>query len=196
MYSMRIPSRDNVIVRLSLLQRKPHRFHVVSSETPIALGFEISEKELLLQPLLDATDRARDLAGYESFSALRTLVIKQDSIADKQAVGLPVIDGVPVGGHLADRIRTARIERGMLVLRRGGCPEHFGGPGLIITNLLAALADMITQRFEQPQRTQCIHVGGVFGDVERYFDVALGSEVIHLIRTDLIQDVPERGSVS
>ena len=66
---------------------------------------------------------------------------------------------------------------------------------MIVTNLLSAFADMIAQRLQQPQRAQCIDIGGVFWDVERYLNVTLGSEVIHLIGSDLIQDMSERGSV-
>jgi hypothetical protein len=38
-------------------------------------------------------------------------MIEQDAVADEETVGLPIIDGIPVGGQFANRIRTAWIKR-------------------------------------------------------------------------------------
>jgi hypothetical protein len=63
---------------------------------------------------------------------------------------------------------------------------------LIIANLLAALANMITQGLEQPERAQSIDVGSVFRDIERHSNVALGPKVVHFIGSDPLENVPER----
>ena len=120
---MRLTGRHDIVVRLILLQHEPHCFDIIAGEAPIALGIEVAQEELLLQPFLDASGGTRDLAGHERLAAPRTLVIEQDAVADKEAVSLTIIDGVPVGGELADRVRAARIEWRLLVCGGGAAPN-------------------------------------------------------------------------
>ena len=54
---------------------------------------------------------------------------------------------------------------------------------------------MVAQRLKQTQRPECVDIGSIFGDVERYFDVALRTQVIDLIWIDLIHDVAQRRRV-
>ena len=39
------------------------------------------------------------------------LVVEQDPVAGVQALRVAVLDGHPVGEHLGDRVRAARVER-------------------------------------------------------------------------------------
>jgi hypothetical protein len=47
---------EHVIVGLGLLQHQPHAFHKVARMAPIALGVEVAEKKLALQPMGDRRD--------------------------------------------------------------------------------------------------------------------------------------------
>ena len=51
---MALAGRDDVVVRLVLLQHQPHRAHVVAGEAPVALRVEIAEMQRVGEPELDA----------------------------------------------------------------------------------------------------------------------------------------------
>ena len=72
-HRVRLAGRQHVIVGLVLLQDQPHAFDIVARMAPVALGVEIAEIKLVLQPELDRGDRARDLARDEGFAARRAL---------------------------------------------------------------------------------------------------------------------------
>jgi hypothetical protein len=71
---------------------------------PVALGLEIAEIDRILESGLDAGDAARDLARHESFAADRTLMVEQDAVRGKHAVGLAVVHRDPVAVELGDAI--------------------------------------------------------------------------------------------
>ena len=48
---------------------------------------------------------------------------------------------------------------------------------------------------EQPQRAHGDHVGRVLGHLEAHLDVALGAEVVDLVRLDRVEVADERGGV-
>src|SRR5690606_9532635 len=104
-----------VIIRLRLLQHEPHSLYVVSSKSPIALRIQISEIQLLLEPVFDAPHRARHFACDEGFAALWRLVIEQYPVADEHSVRLPVVDGVPVCCNLACCVWAAWMKWSLLV---------------------------------------------------------------------------------
>ncbi len=51
---MRLAGRQHIVVGLVLLNDKPHAFDVVPGVAPVALGIQVAEKQLVLQPVLDA----------------------------------------------------------------------------------------------------------------------------------------------
>src|ERR1019366_8009214 len=98
---------------------------------------------------LDACQPSRNFARDKSFPAPLGFVIEQNTVRDEQPVGLAVIDGVPMRGHFADCIRTARIERSSFVLRWFGSPEHFRRTRLVETYRLAGVLDVVAHRIQQ-----------------------------------------------
>ena len=62
---MRFAGGNDVIVGGLRLPHHPHGFDVVAGETPIALGVEIPQEQILLDTQLDAGCRFRDLARHE-----------------------------------------------------------------------------------------------------------------------------------
>src|SRR5438552_17743183 len=51
---MGLAGRDNVIVRLFLLEHQPDRFHIIGGVAPIAFRIQITEEELFLKSQLDS----------------------------------------------------------------------------------------------------------------------------------------------
>ncbi len=128
--------RDDIIVRLLLLQHEPHRSDVISRMAPVALGVDVAEVQLLGEPQLDPRHASRDLARDELLAAQRALVIEEDSGRRVHAEALAIIHGDPVAEELGDGIGRARIEGRLLVLDRLlDEPVHFGGGGLIEAGL-------------------------------------------------------------
>jgi len=74
-------------------------------------------------------------------------VIEENSIADKEIVRLPLVDGEPMGCHFASGVRAARVERRLFVLwwRRG--PEYLRGTGLVKSGLSHGFTCIVTKRF-------------------------------------------------
>src|SRR5207253_1274527 len=98
---------------------------------PVALGVEVTEEDLLVEAVLDACRRARDLARDERNAAARALVVEQDAARDEQAVRIAVVLAELVREHLGARVRAARRERRRLVLRRRRAAEHLARRRLI-----------------------------------------------------------------
>ena len=99
----------------------------------------------------DVRHPARDLAGYEGFSATRAFVVKQDAVTGIHAIGLAVVHRDPIGVHLGHRIRAAGVEWGCLTLRDFLYEAiELGCRGLIELGLL--FQSQKPDRIEHPQR--------------------------------------------
>src|SRR5215203_6900810 len=81
----RFARRDDVVVRLVLLEHEPHRLDVVAGKAPVPPRLEVTEIELVLQAELYPRQRARDLARHERLAPTRALVIEQDAARRVQA---------------------------------------------------------------------------------------------------------------
>jgi hypothetical protein len=84
---MRFAGRDDVIVGLFLLEHHPHGFHVVAGKAPVALGFQVAEVQLLVEPVVNARGGPGDLARDERNATPGRLVVEQDPAANEHAVG-------------------------------------------------------------------------------------------------------------
>jgi hypothetical protein len=107
-------------------------------------------------------------------------MVEQDAVADEHAVRLPIVDAGPVGIELGDGIRTARVKRSALVLRRRTGTEHLRGRRLVQPRRHAGHP----QSLEDPHGSQPGHVAGVGRQLEADLHVALGGQVIDLRRLD------------
>ncbi len=190
---MRLAGRHHEVVGLVLLEHQPHRLDVVAGEAPVALGVEVAEVELLVEPVLDARGGARDLAGHEGDPAPGGLVVEEDAAGDEHPVGLAVVLTELVGEDLGAGVGAARLERRRLALRRRCPAEHLAGRRLVEAHALveARLAD----RLQQAQRPQRHRRGGVLGDVEADADVALRAEVVDLVGLHGAQRAVQRAGV-
>src|SRR5260370_1068280 len=139
---MCFPRRDNVVVRLVLLEHGPHRFHVFFRITPIALRREVAEVELLLQPGFNACNRTSDLPRDKSFTSPGTFMVKKNSAASKNSVRLTIVNRRPMSVQLCRTVRATRIERCALRLRSLlYFAEHFRAAGLIKLRVNARLTN-------------------------------------------------------
>src|SRR4051812_31117624 len=122
-------------------------------------------------------------------------MIEEDSVADEHVVTLAVVNHVPVCGHFAHCIRAARIERGVLILRRSGCTKHLTGPCLVQPDLVSCSFRVITNCLKQPKRACSGYVGSVFGLIKRNPHMRLSCQIVNFIGTDLLDDVSDSGAV-
>jgi len=86
---------------------------------PVTLRVEVTEVQTRLLPEADVRDGTRNLARHKGAPAARALVVEENAIARKHVVGLTIILRDPECIQLCDAVRTARVERGILVLRDG-----------------------------------------------------------------------------
>ncbi len=186
-----LPRRDHVVVGPVLLQHPPHRLDVLGGVAPVPAGLQVAEVQAVLQARLDAGDGPGDLAGDERLPPPGALMVEQDAVDRIQAVGLPVVHGRPVGVDLGAAVGAAWMERGQLVLRRRGRPEHLRRRRLVEPRLHARGAD----RLQQPGGAKAGRLPGVLGDLERHLHVALGAQVVDLVGGDGPDQIDQRHRV-
>ena len=95
---------------------------------------------LLLQPFLDPGGAEGDLAGHERLAAARALVVEEDARAGEQAVGLAIVDRLPVGVELGAGVRAAGMERRVEPLGRRRRAVHLRARRLVELHRLARLS--------------------------------------------------------
>src|SRR5262249_29645078 len=133
---------DDVIVRLILLEHKPHGLHILFRIAPVALGIEIAEVEFVLESSLYVSCSAGYLSRHKGFPAARRLVVEKYSVAGKYAVTFAIIDCHPVGVDFRGCVRTAWVERSRLTLGYLlGASEHLRTTGLIKLRLQSGLSN-------------------------------------------------------
>jgi len=117
-------------------------------------------------------------------------VVEQDAVARVHAVRLPVIHRDPVGVELGRPVGAAGVERRFLVL--GDLlhlAEQLARGGLVEPRLALHAED--AQGLQDPQGTQGIGLRRVLGRLERDLHVALGTEVVDLVRLHLLDDADD-----
>src|SRR6185503_8426341 len=113
-----MPGRNHIVVRGILLQHAPHGFHVIAGKSPVALGIEIAEPQLVLLPELDARYAHAYLSRHEFGSTQRRFMVEKDAAGCMQPVAFAVVHRQPVPERLGDAIGTAWMKWRRLVLYR------------------------------------------------------------------------------
>src|SRR5271155_3225059 len=108
-----------------------------------------------------------------------------------QAVTFAIVYGDSVAENLGASIRASRMKRRGLALRRGRAAEHLAGRRLIEP----ALETRQTNGLEQAQRAGGNDIGGILGDLETDFDVALSGEIINFLGADVVEQLHQRTAV-
>ena len=121
-------------------------------------------------------------------------MVEEDAVAGVDAVGLPVVDGDPIGVELRDAVRGAGIEGGGFLLR---ClldeAVELGGRCLVEAGLF--LQPEEADGLQQPESADRIDIGGVFRRFERDGDMGLRAQVIDFVRLDLGEQAGQVGGV-
>jgi hypothetical protein len=71
-------------------------------------------------------------------------------------------------------------------------PEHFAGRGLIKARFWSVLSD----GFEETERTYAGGIGGIFWDLKRYLDVTLSGEIVDLVWVDFSYESLQHRAIS
>src|ERR1700735_927614 len=156
--------RYDEVLRFILLQQEPLHFDEVSGMSPVPFCIEVAEKKATLQADLYLRETARNFSRYGSLTSDWRLVVEKDSVTRVNPVGLAIIHSNPVGVEFRNTIRRARIKwRG---LGLGSFPHQtiqLRRRSLVKPNGLAA---QVANCLEQPQCSERVDVGGVFGSFE------------------------------
>src|SRR5579863_531689 len=190
----RLARGQHEVARLIYLKNPVHPDDVILGMTPVALGIEVTEIERLFEAGLDAGNRAGDLAGDEGLAPDRALMVEQDTVRSKHAVGLAVIHRDPVAVEFRDRIGRAWIERRGLLLRNFlHQTVEFRGRSLVETRLFLHAED--ADRLEETKHADRVRVRGIFRALERDGHVALGREIVDFGRPDLLYQADQVGRI-
>src|SRR5437868_1680333 len=105
-------SCDHKIVRLRLLQDAPHRLDIFRRPSPISLDREVTQLNSLLPAGSNAAGGANDLFRDKALRPERRVMVEQNAIGSKQAIGLPIVDHRPMCGCFSQGVGTARAKWG------------------------------------------------------------------------------------
>jgi hypothetical protein len=81
------------VVSFAKLQKFTNAFDVIRRISPVAFCVQVAEEQLLLQTMLDRSNRPRDFACDERFAASRAFMVKHGAVASAKTVAFPIIDG-------------------------------------------------------------------------------------------------------
>ena len=109
-------------------------------------------------------------------------MVEQDAGTTEHPIGLPEINGRPVGGKLRDPVGTPGVERRTLVLRRRRSPEHLTGGRLVELDLRIDEPDSLQQVYD----ANAIDFVSVDLLIERRGDERLGRQVVDLLRIRIL----------
>ena len=152
------------------------------------------EIQFVLETLGYAGGGQRNFAGYECFSSAFAFVIEKDTVYGKHTITFAVVLCNPEAVLFGYSVRAAGIERSCF--RLGDFlyfTVKFRSGGLVNFCLFLHAED--ADSFQHTQRADGICLCGVFRYVERYFYMALCSEVIYFVRLYLLDDADQRAAV-
>mmetsp|Transcript_39689 Transcript_39689/g.99356 ORF Transcript_39689/g.99356 Transcript_39689/m.99356 type:complete len:299 (-) Transcript_39689:242-1138(-) len=184
---VRLACRHHKILRLLVLKNKVHALHVVPRVPPVSCSVQVAERHRLLISRLDGCNRTSDLSRHKRLATAWRLMVEEDTVDCVHAVGLAVVDDAPVGHELCARVGRARVEGRLLAL--AGLLDlavELRGRGLVVPAglLEAGLADCL----ESVEGADGVDVCRVDGEFKRRVHVALGRQVVELVRLHLVQE--------
>ena len=134
--------------------------------------------------MFDRRHGARDFAGDECFAAARTFVVEQNAVAGIQTIAFAIVHRRPIGKNLRHAIGTARPKRRAFGLRNFlRFAKHLAARRLVETRSDSGFTNCL----QNSNRPDASDIRRVFGDVETDPDVALGTEMINLVRLQIVQ---------
>ena len=121
-------------------------------------------------------------------------MIEEDAVAGIHAVGLAVVDRDPVGIELGHGVGRARIERRFFSLGNFlDLAVKLGGGGLVEPGLF--LKPQNADGLQHPQGAQGVGIGRVFRRFKGDRHMALGRQIVDLVRLHLLDDPDQVGGI-
>src|SRR5436853_2979398 len=143
--------------------------------------------------MLDGRDRTRDFARDKGFAPPRTLVIKKNAVAGVEPVAFAIVHRRPVGKNLGNAVGAARPERRALGLRNLlRLAIHLAAGSLVKARANTGLPN----RFQNANRSDASHIGGIFRNIETHAHMALRAEMVNLIRLQIIKQFHQINGIS
>ena len=104
---MGLAGRDQVVIRVILLEHQPHGMDIVGRVTPVTPCFQVAQAQFVLHPQLDTRHRVGDLTRDEFQATARTLMVEQDAGAGEEIVAFAIIHRDPVAVDLGHAVGCA-----------------------------------------------------------------------------------------
>lgn len=162
--------------------------------TPITSRIQIPKIQTMLLAHLNLRRRPRNLPRHKRPAPPRALMVKQNPITRIHPIRLPIIHRNPERIELRSAIRTARVKRRLLRLRRlDDFAVQLRRRGLVEPDVLVEPAG--ADGVEETERAESVDIARVFGHLEGDFDVRLGAEIVDLRGLDGGDDVHEVGAI-
>ncbi len=121
-------------------------------------------------------------------------MIEENAITGIHAVGLAVVHRDPIAIHLGHRVGAAGIEgRGFLLGDLLHQAIELAGAGLVDAGFIGEAKH--PHGFQDAQGAEGVAIGGVFRRFEAHRHMALGAQVIDLIRLHLLDDPDQVGGI-
>ena len=182
-----LPRGYDKVFGFILLEHEPLHLYVVFGVAPVSFCVQVAKVETLLEIEADAGQGTGDLAGDKGFTAQGGLVVEEDTVAGIYAVGLPVVDTDPVGVELGHSVGAPGVERGGF--RLGDLldlAEQLRGGGLVKFGFLFKAQE--ANALQDAQGAKAVGVRRVFRGFKGDRHMALGRQVINLVRPHLLQN--------
>ena len=176
--------RNDKILRFLLLHDQPHTLNIVPGIAPVTQGIHVSQFQMILQTFCNASCSQCDLTCNEIFTTTLRLMIEQNAVNSEHSISITVFLHHPEAILLCHSVRGIWMKRcGFFLWNLFYLAIQFRSRCLIYFTGLCQTAD--TDSFQHTQDTQCIHITGIFRRIKGYLHMALGSQIINFIRSDL-----------
>ena len=186
---------DDEILRPLVLEHQPHALHIVLCVAPVPFAVQVPQLELVLQAAGNPPGGTGNLSRDEVLPPPLRLVVEQDAVDREHAVGLPVLLHHPVPVLLGNGVGAVGVEgRGLPLGHLPHLPVQLRGGGLVEPARL--LHAQNPDALQNPQHPQRVHVPGVLRHVEAHLHVALGRQIVHLIRLHQPQNADDAAGIA
>ena len=154
---------------------------------PITQRIHIAHVKALLKANCNVAHATGNFPGYKRFATAWAFMVKQNAITGIHAITFTIVHGNPVGVHFCHRIGAARVKRrGFLLWNFLHQTIQLGSTGLVKAGLL--FKTQKSNCFQQAQRSHGINIRCVLRCFETNCDMALRTQVIHLVRLYFLND--------
>ena len=122
-------------------------------------------------------------------------MVEKNTATCMQAIGFPIIHGQPMGIDFCASVGRSRPKgRGLNLGYLLNFTIHFRRRSLIISNLFNQTG--LANRLKNTHGPQSSDVARIFRNIERYPNMALSTQIINLVRLQIIQQLDQLDCIS